>query len=305
MRLALGDSWRKLSRELWNGYSPCLSLQKSKKQPNLRILANFDVMKLWRDKTEWIKIKTGILDCIKIKYRYIQQSQQISQNWLWIKKLIEASMKDKVVDCHYIISLCWNTSRTLYLKEFKAWTKIAEGCFDAPLKFKTPKPLPVKSKIDTSNYGNAPYKGIQVLSYNLEQNHWMRLNKLSKEKYYQMLLERNSYIKWAIDKYKNRKDEVKEANNSEVEQSCAETESKASNDDSFFDFKSEWTVKDIEITLHPLVDLKGMIIVLLILCLDKISHKISITNTTTNKLTTVKHVLLTSRKFLSLQSCII
>ena len=115
----------------------------------------------------------------------------------------------------------------------------------------------------------------------------MMLN-LVKEKYFQMLMNRNSSIKASIDRYKNRKQRklgegdmnskiISEQQNNvkSIDKFNLTNSGHVSDNDSYFDYKSDRTVKDIEITLHRYIDPKGKTSKLLNFHkIDKISHKI-------------------------------
>ena len=77
-----------------------------------------------------------------------------------LSKLVEAGMREKIIDWHYVMHLWWTTTRKLYNKEFISCLDIAERYFDGPIKIKRiQKPINVKSKVDTSNFRNTGYKG--------------------------------------------------------------------------------------------------------------------------------------------------
>ena len=137
---------------------------------------------------------------------------------------------------------------------------------------------------------------MNLLIANLAENNNMMLN-MAKDKYFKMLMDRNLCIKASIDRYKNRKHrnlnegdqnskiaKEQQINVKSIDKYIITNSGHVSDNDSYFDYKSDLSVKDIDITLHRHniditlhrhIDLKSKSVKLThFLSLDKISHKI-------------------------------
>ena len=79
--------------------------------------------------------------------------------------MIEAAMRESVIDCHHIIYLWTHFTRQLYHRELYASIEITESYFKTSIKLKNKmqKTINVKSKVDTCNN---PVKGKLIKSLN-------------------------------------------------------------------------------------------------------------------------------------------